>query len=375
METVVSFTEKFYRKVINSLTGSDPTNILKTSLIYILGNALAVPLYYLQQALLHYTRNSLPDNSPEQLLERQGNNLGVQRNNGSFFQGFVSVTFNEGGGTIDPNAILVAANGQRFFIASGQTLSTTSTTLSLRIISENVGVQSNLEVDSELTLNIENESVQTLIINQVLREGRDRENLEDYRRRVIEAYRRKPYAGTAADFKNELELLDYVSRLFVITTPGGVGSVSLYPINYDATGFLVSTLQINEIIRRCFEVLTPSYVNLSVQNPTQVSINLEIQVETGLDTDTNTQNRIKEALQVYLQENAKVRGSFKDGTNTETGQITALGIISALANVQGFTTINKSSLKSEALTTFNLSTNFTPSADGEILVLGDVTFA
>ena len=325
METIASFAEKFYRKVVNSLLGSEPTTIIKTSIIYILGNALAVPLYYLQQTLYYYVRNSLPDNSPEELLERQGNNLGVQRNNGTFFEGLVLATLNAGGGTIDPNAILVAPNGQRFFIASGQTLTTTGTSLTFRIISEEVGVQSNLEVDAELTLNIENASVQTLAISQISREGRDRENLEAYRSRVIDAYRRKPYAGTAADFQNELELLDFVSRIFVLTTPGGVGSVALYPINYNASDFLLTTEQISEITQRCFEVLLPSYVTLTVQNPTQVEINLEIEVAAGLDSDTATQNNIENALQNYLQENARVRGSFKDGINTETGQITALG--------------------------------------------------
>lgn len=376
MDTVDSFAEKFYRKFIELITGSQPSTVVKTSVVYMIGLALAVPLYFLQETLFYQVRAALPDQSPEELLERHGVVKGVTRNNGQFFQGIIQVTFESGGGSIAADAIFLSESGERFFLVDGQTLTTTSEMLSLNIRSESVGVASQLNAGDELVLNVLNSSVASIAVESVATQAADREALEDYRQRVLAEYRRKPYAGTPDNFRQELEDFSFVSRIFVVTAPSGIGSVDVYGINYqNESDFTLTAAELLEITRRCTERLVPGWVTLSVENPTQVSLNLQITVDTGLSTDTNTQNNLKAALQTYLEDNALVKGSFKDGITTETGEVSPLGVVNALSQVAGFKSVSMASTGSDALSAFSLSNNFEPSNVGEIITVGDLTYA
>jgi uncharacterized phage protein gp47/JayE len=209
---------------------------------------------------------------------------------------------------IEPGAIFVRADGVRYKIVDGGTISDAAVTF-LEVVAEGLGEEGNALPDVVLTPVIARPGVSLIAVSEAGLTGGD--SIEDdaaYRRRLLFAKSFPDHAGALPDYVRYATAVAGCTRCFVATGLLGRSTVTLYPL-FEKTS--PSGLPLPSDLLRVREKVAehqPGAARVYVVAATAYPVNVTV---SGLSPNTPAVRRaVEEELAALFRRNARVSGAM-----------------------------------------------------------------
>jgi uncharacterized phage protein gp47/JayE len=200
--------------------------LLRRSVVYVLSRVWAGATHMLHGHLEFVSRQLFADTAEAEFLERIGGLFGVPRNSPAFAAGVVNVSGTDG--TLIPaGTVLVRSDGVKYETEIDVTVASGSVTLD--VLSISAGASGNCAGGTVLSFEspIAGVSSTGTVAVAGISLGADKEDIEDYRTRVMERMRSPPHGGAAADYVAWAKEVAGVTRAWVYPQELGAGTVTV----------------------------------------------------------------------------------------------------------------------------------------------------
>ena len=262
--------------------------------------------------------------------------------------------------------IITANNSFTYVISSDQPLPNIAsmvviyTTSSIEVVSETFGKDTNLELGDTLNIQTPIAGVNSIAGVQFLglTGGADDESDDSFRTRYLNAFKNPRTSLNIADIKARCFDVPGVTRVWVEEITPGIGQVTTYFVRDDDADILPSAGEIQNV-KNSILLSKPAFISdddIIVAAPTEVTVNFTFSSIT-IDTPSMRQ-AIENNLEIF----------FIEGVNVGV-DVPEIGYQKAISNSIDLET-------GDILVDFTLTspTGVITIADGELAILGDITF-
>lgn len=245
------------------------SNTLSASNINVLATVIGATAFDLEQYIKYAAEQAmLLTTSEENLEEIHGKLWKVPSNLATAFEGVVEFTGLDNS-IIPIGTEVQSSNGHLYLTTAEAIISNLKALVSVK--SSNVGVDSNLTVNSEVSLT---ESIEGLtdkaIVKNIEVPGQNAEDPEDYRLRIQEYINNRNNTGTLADYELWAKQVTGVKQAYARRNINGAGTVGLY---------VVSDSDLTELVEEHISLLKPVSAELFVIKPANELIDLNIKIK------------------------------------------------------------------------------------------------
>ncbi len=188
------------------------------------------------------------------------------------------------------------------------------------------------------------EGLTTARIVETIRPARDRETIEEYRRRVIDSFNTVSFAGNIADYKRLMKSLPGVRAVKVKRTPSGAGTVGVTIL--DGSLNVASPLFIEELQQRIDPVertgegegMAPIGHRVTINTPgeTEILISAKVSIKAN-KTLAELKESIDSALNYYIY---SLREEWEDSNKLIVRYSKILSTILAVDGVEDVTDLS-----------------------------------
>ena len=337
------------------------TNLLRRAFIKILSKVLSGISHLWHGHLDYNSKQFLPTTMDEANLIEFGGIWNIPRKEA--VAGIYNITVTGVDGTTIPaNTIFKRSDNLEYFtqeaglIVNGSAL--------LKIVSENVGIDSELEVGAEVLILNPIASVNSdALVSSVDTEPEDIETLDLYRSRIITRIQGQISGGTATDYIQWAQEVSSVTRSWVLPENLGAGTVGVTFVEDGEDPIIPSIAKVEEV-RAYIDERRPVGANVSVFAPILFPINLTIELKPNT---TEVQSAITGELKDLLLRDAALEGAYKSASENFTGKILISKINEAISLAVGE--------EDHKITLINGSTpsDITPPTNN-LITLGEITW-
>lgn len=334
--------------------------LLPVSFIRTFASALAGIFTLVYKSILWKTRQIFPQSADETFLKLIGERINV------FIKAATqSVLAAEDTGV---NGTVIPANTQ--YISTNQTVyvtqadaTVTAGVATLSLLSLTAGSIGNLPDGSELNIAASIANIDGVAtVTGTTTAGIDKEDLEDYRARVMEQFQKRPQGGAIPDYTSWAKEVAGITRAFAFRTAPNV--VSVYPLqDDDLITRIPDQTKLDEVL---------DYINEPNRKPLEVLLNvpamseLEFNVEISslIPDTTEIRATIDENIEQYLFERQPQQYADEQNLKNTISEAQVITIIAQSGGVS-FTVVVK--LIATPITLYEL-------AYYQLAVLGTVTY-
>ena len=279
--------------------------------------AVAAELFSLY-AQAEWTRDQcFPQTAQGELLDLHGQLRGVTRREADWAQGFIRFSVDEVRDSPVPIAegtVCMTAGQLRFVTVEAGTIEAGQLYTEVKAKAVEAGAAGNAAAGSILIMAVAPTAVSSCVNPEPFSGGRDREDDESLRERILETYARLANGANAAYYKQAALSFPQVVAAQVVPRSRGVGSVDVVA----ATQAGVPDEKLLKSIREHIQDMREIAVDVQVLAPTTVTVDVAITVEAAEGADGEY---------AVDQSEAAVRGWF---TGERLGQSVRLAELTAL---------------------------------------------
>jgi len=304
--------------------------VIRRSFVGGISRAIAGLSHMLHGHLDWISKQTLPDTSEEDGVQRWANLFNVPRKEATIAQFKLSVIFNDVA-TIASGTVFLRSDGSQY-TTDAEVASTGAETIEIQVTSELPGASYNPEVGEEITLespilNVES----TATVASIVIDAEDREDLEDWRSRVIDRLRQPPLGGSVNDYKQWALEVAGVTRAWVFPLYGGAGKVGVSFVEDGEDPIIPGAPKVQEVTDY-IEERKPVTAILSVFAPNPEPMDITI----GIKPNTiEVQNAITAELSDLIARSAEVAGSYKSPSENNDGKILLSKISQSISIASG----------------------------------------
>jgi uncharacterized phage protein gp47/JayE len=277
--------------IARNATDLDGSDSLRRSDAAVLARVHAAGVYGLYEYLAWQFLQHRPDTCDEDHLVRHGNDRGVSRKTATAAAGTVTMTGNAGAPV--PQGTRLERGGVLYEVTLGATLAAGPTSVQVQAV--DAGSVGNQPAAAQLQLvsPVLGVEPKATVDSAGLTGGTDLEPLDDFRARVVAAFRRVPHGGNADDYVMWALEQPGVTRAWVKRNWTGAGTVAVFVVN-DANTPITLTAPERAAVLAGIEPKRPVTADLSVQTPTLLPVVYQLAVT----PDTPT---VRAAVELQLQ--------------------------------------------------------------------------
>lgn len=325
------------------------------TLLRIMADTFAGALHILYGAVSWLSRQILPDLADTEYLVRHAAVYGITRQAAVAWEG--TITFTGVNTTVVPSGTTVTrADGAVYVTTANGTISGGAVTVAAE--SEVAGADYNLEVGQDLTLGQAIAGVDSDVETaSTTTSGTDEETDNELRDRLLQRIQDTPQGGSADDYERWAREISGVFRSLCVPLPRGAGSVDVYFLHDEGTGYGIPTApQIAEVQAYIDDLRPVTASDVQVKAPSTTTVAYTF---TALDpNDATTQGAIEDEIDAMFR--AKALRSLAAGTPEPVYISDHWQAIAAAAGVVSFEITAPAA-------------DLTP-ADGEVYIRGAMTY-
>lgn len=265
---------------------------LRRSVIFVLATVIAASVHLLYGAIEFFSRQIFGDKAEAEFLIRLASIFGVAKKVAAYAEGDVEFT-GTNGSVIEEGTRWQRSDGLFFQTTEEGTISGGSVTLN--VIAEEAGENSNTEVDVELTAvsPIAGVSSTATVSGTGIKDGTNEEDDETFRERYLERTRQPPQGGALTDYVRWALEVGGVTRAWSYPLWGGPQYVGVTFVLDDEVDIIPDVDKVAEV-QAYIDTLRPVTDQAVVFAPTPVEQDFTIEL---IDADTAA---IREAIEAEL---------------------------------------------------------------------------
>lgn len=258
--------------------------------------AVAAQLYSLYAETARVAADCFPHTAVGQALDRHAEMRGLARLAAGKATGtvrFYAAEERESEAYIPIGTVCMTAAGLRYKTTAGGMIGLNGTYIDLAVEAEEAGSRWNTGAGTVLWMAVPPEGVTSCTNREGLVNGRDEEEDEALRVRVLDSYRRLSTGANAAFYEQAALAVDGVAAVKVIPLVRGIGSVDVV---ISAVGGMPDTALL-EAVRAELEPLREIAVSVAVYSPEITAVNLQVDItpEDGV-TFAEASSAVEQAL-------------------------------------------------------------------------------
>lgn len=282
--------------------------ILRRGLLDVTSKVVGAASHTLHGHIQDNKKQLFADSADEEFLLRIGTIYGLPQNEATFAQLNIDITGTTGG-TVDINTIYQRSDGAQYKLNAEVVAPNAGTAPGVitSVDPNSDGFDGNIDDGSTVSLLSPIAGVASeAIVTSTAVEADDQELIEDYRVRLLERIRNPPSGGTVNDYIAFAKTVSGVTRVFVLPSHLGEGTVGLTFVEDNEDPIIPSVAKVLEVQIAVAE-LKPISADLFVFAPAETTLDLQIALKPNT---TVVQNAVNAEIDDLLLRDAQVRDAI-----------------------------------------------------------------
>lgn len=302
------------------------TTILRRSFIYSIIVSIAGIFHQIIGYIQFLSRQIFPDTAEREYLERFCSVWGVKRNPARY--SIIQLQFSGVAGSgVSIGTLVQSSSEVQFVVNSSAVISVDSLTVQATALIP--GAASNPMIGDTFYLVSPISGIKSsAIVTAINQEGEDEESDESLREKLIDRIQNVPCGGNANDYIRKSKEVTGVTRSWCFPNYLGPGTVGVMFVEDGEPGIVPSAAKITEVRNSISSWLPVTVINLAVQAPNVIPLNMTIAIKPNT---LEVQNAISEEIRDLIARESQVKGAYSGPNTVYDGSIALSRINEAIS--------------------------------------------